>query len=677
MRTISRLRGGGGGSDDEPQSSQRRFPPEPSIAASRSVSVQPDLVSKALQLVSATTGDKPWQQATELPAGVSIRLATLHDLPGLLELEAFWHNDALASDAATLRSRIEHHPTGQLVGVAPDGRLLGVMYSQRVPSYDCLLSTTRERELELHTPTGPVVQLLAVLQRPEAKRVGDLIRRTMLHLGELDPTVQLACGVTRCRNYDQSRADVVPGSAEAEAAYRAHVDEGSDPGLLFHTMAGALVCDVVAGYRRGDVQNLGYGVIVSYDLRSSPRLQTATSHGVGAAAAAEWRQPHVARRAGGAAGGAASGAASCGEAGPHGTALPPTSIAECEAIVIDAIGPLSSTGAGEWDDAERRRTGFMDLGIDSLDAQKLALNLNRRLGLELNETIIFEQPNVCELAAYIHARLHGAPTVSSIVSTAPLQQQQQQQQIAGFSARWPGGSSARFALLPSAGDAVGQVPLRRWMVSPDSPSSGRYGAFVAHAEAFASAFFGMSAAESGATDPQQRLLLEYGYAALHAVDERREDLRAADVGIFLGIMNADFQALRVHEESVYAATGGTISIAAGRLSFILGTQGPCASYDTACSSGAVAAHAAASALRSSECMTGLVLAASLMLSPQVSRALVPFAWEEFARLQPTLTPKHALLAATSQSIAFSATPFSRSPSQPPRSLACLTHTHPR
>ena len=79
MRTISRLRGGGGGSDDEPQSSQRRSA-GPSNCRQRSVSVQPDLVSKALQLVSATTGDKPWQQAIELPAGVSIRLATLHDL---------------------------------------------------------------------------------------------------------------------------------------------------------------------------------------------------------------------------------------------------------------------------------------------------------------------------------------------------------------------------------------------------------------------------------------------------------------------------------------------------------------------------------------------------------------------------------------------------------------------
>ena len=52
------------------------------------------------------------------------------------------------------------------------------------------MSTTRATELELHTPFGTVVQLLAVLQRPEAKHVGDLLRRTMLQYGRLDPSVE-------------------------------------------------------------------------------------------------------------------------------------------------------------------------------------------------------------------------------------------------------------------------------------------------------------------------------------------------------------------------------------------------------------------------------------------------------------------------------------------------------
>jgi hypothetical protein len=192
-----------------------------------------------------------------------------------------------------------------------------------------------------------------------------------------------------------------------------------------------------------------------------------------------------------------------------------------------------------------------------------------------------------------------------------------QQHLVASSARWPGSATTSFAFLPAGGDAVGQIPSQRWGVADSPVPAGRFGAFLSHAERFAAAFFGVSAAETSATDPQQRLLLEHGYAALHSTHERRESLRAADVGVSLGIMNADFASIYVESGSVYAATGGTISIAAGRLSFVLGTQGPVVSYDTACSSGLVASHAAFGAARAGECVSSLVLAVSLMLSPQV------------------------------------------------------------
>ena len=56
-------------------------------------------------------------------------------------------------------------------------------------------------------------------------------------------------------------------------------------------------------------------------------------------------------------------------------------------------------------------------------------------------------------------------------------------------------------------------------------------------------------------------------------------------------------------------------MAAGRLSFVLGLQGPCSSIDTACASALVAAHGAASALRGAECVVALALAVGLKLVP--------------------------------------------------------------
>lgn len=192
--------------------------------------------------------------------------------------------------------------------------------------------------------------------------------------------------------------------------------------------------------------------------------------------------------------------------------------------------------------------------------------------------------------------------------------------ICGASARCPGSSSIS-SIMPPGGDALRQIPSQRWNPTPLPTPACRFGAFVLQADRFDNAIFGLSSAESSAIDPQQRLLLEHGYAALHAAYERRETLSAADIGIFLGIMHADFNEMLVGNGSVYEATGGSLSIAAGRVSFVLGMQGPCVSYDTACSSALVAAHAAASAMHAHECETSLVLAASLMLSPKVRTEL--------------------------------------------------------
>ena len=187
--------------------------------------------------------------------------------------------------------------------------------------------------------------------------------------------------------------------------------------------------------------------------------------------------------------------------------------------------------------------------------------------------------------------------------------------------RWAGGarasSDSSLALLRAGGDAATRVPQRRWDAEPASPPAVLHGAFLAYAECFDPLFFGISPAEATATDPQQRLLLQSAYTAVHTACHRRHDVDGA--GVFLGIMNADFVTLpQARSGSVYEATGSAISIAAGRISFVLGSQGPCASIDTACSSALVALHWAALSLDASECTEALSLAASLMLTPQRS-----------------------------------------------------------
>eukprot|EP00966_Prymnesium_polylepis_P289096 6677418-Prymnesium_polylepis.1 len=77
----------------------------------------------------------------------------------------------------------------------------------------------------------------------------------------------------------------------------------------------------------------------------------------------------------------------------------------------------------------------------------------------------------------------------------------------------------------------------------------------------------------------QRLLMENGYAALHGSAHRRQTLMGGDSGVTLGMERPDWTLAQppTARSSVYAVTGDNVSVAAGRLCFVLGLQGPCSS----------------------------------------------------------------------------------------------------
>jgi acyl transferase domain-containing protein/acyl carrier protein len=207
--------------------------------------------------------------------------------------------------------------------------------------------------------------------------------------------------------------------------------------------------------------------------------------------------------------------------------------------------------------------------------------------------------------------------------------------IVGMACRLPGGCDtpeAFWDLLARGGDAITEVPPDRWDAEeyydpdPDAPGRAysRWGGFLDRVAEFDAPFFGISRREALSLDPQQRLLLEVSWEALERAGQAPDKLLGSAAGVFVGISGSEYADLikgaAGETRDIYGTTGNSLSIAAGRLAYVLGLQGPCMAIDTACSSSLVAVHLAVRSLRSHECHIALAGGVNLMLTPAVTIA---------------------------------------------------------
>jgi acyl transferase domain-containing protein/SAM-dependent methyltransferase len=205
--------------------------------------------------------------------------------------------------------------------------------------------------------------------------------------------------------------------------------------------------------------------------------------------------------------------------------------------------------------------------------------------------------------------------------------------VVGMACRFPGAPDvdAYWALLRAGVDAVREVPPDRWDVDawfdadPEAPGKSytRHGGFIDGVRGFDAAFFGVSPREAASMDPQQRLLLEVAWEALEDGGEDPSGLAGTDTGVYVGMSNSDYALLtgaadRVERLDAYHGTGAAFSIAAGRLSYVLGLHGPSLTVDTACSSSLLAVHLACQALRRRECGRALAAGVNLIVAPDAT-----------------------------------------------------------
>ncbi len=292
---------------------------------------------------------------------------------------------------------------------------------------------------------------------------------------------------------------------------------------------------------------------------------------------------------------------------------------------------LAATLTGRDRSAFRSDLGFFQQGLDSLSAVELRNRLQRDLDHVLPVTLPFDYPTAAALAEELLDRIGLAEAVPK---RTPQVEPAGTEAIAiiGLGCRMPGrvdGPDAFWRLLRDGVDAISETPPDRWDVDrlyhpdPDHPGTivTRNGGFVDEVHEFDAGFFGVAPREARHLDPQQRLLLEVCWETFEHAGVPPSSLAGSSTSVFIGISTNDYvYRLTRDTERIdgYLGSGNALSVAANRLSYVFGLEGPSLAIDTACSSSLVAIHQACLSLRQGESDLAIAGGVNLMLDPAIS-----------------------------------------------------------
>ncbi|XP_062588652.1 mycolipanoate synthase-like [Saccostrea cucullata] len=206
--------------------------------------------------------------------------------------------------------------------------------------------------------------------------------------------------------------------------------------------------------------------------------------------------------------------------------------------------------------------------------------------------------------------------------------------IVGIGCKFPGAENVDefWNVLKNGEDHVKDIPKERFNVEafydtdPDTPGKTyiRKAGLVTGINEWDYKFFGIGENEAKRMDPQQRLVLECTYKALEDGGITKISLNQSDTGVYIGVMNGEFEAITGIDPNLLtntSVTGISRSIISAQVAYFLNLHGPAMSIDTACSSSLVAIHTAEQAIKTGEMKMAICGGVNVLLSPSTSIGL--------------------------------------------------------
>ena len=295
------------------------------------------------------------------------------------------------------------------------------------------------------------------------------------------------------------------------------------------------------------------------------------------------------------------------------------------AAPLDAIVRLAAEVLAVPDAGLDPGRSFADLGLSSLLAVRLLERINRAFDLRLGVEALFSHGDCRRLAAHVEAlaAAGGSRDSPRAATAAPGLAAGQAIAVIGYAGKFATAADpeALWQALSERRPLLSEMPSwRRRDLAARPPRAG----FLADAERFDAAFFGLSPREAAAMDPVQRQFLEQAWCALEHAGLTRAALAGQTVGIYAGAAGSGYERsvpLTGKAADAYVMTGNLPSMTAARLAYFLDLDGPAVTLDTACSSSLMAVHLACKALLDGEVDLAIAGGASLFVDERPFQAM--------------------------------------------------------